>query len=677
MSLVSSYFPLPSIYEHYTNGGVYSGLDSSKPYFTLNGKNITIYSGAMHYFRVPRKYWRDRLRKMRATGLNTVETYVPWNLHEPQQGHYDFGDGDSDMQDFLNITEFLKTAQEEDLLAIVRPGPYICSEFEFGGFPSWLLRYVDIKFRTSEFNYMKFVARYFNILLPILAALQFSKGGPVIAFQVENEYGSTEKLGFFTPDKLYLRKLRKLFIDNGIVELLVTSDSPTAHGSIGTIPEVFLQTANFAANPEIEFLALKRLQPNRPVMAMEFWTGWFDHWGEIHHERDNQDFYNNFERILKYPASVNMYMFHGGSNFGFLNGANLANDRTDNSGYQPDISSYDYDAPLTESGDYTIKYVMVKQLISKYNPVLTRLPKTPSITYKDAYGPANIQRQLVMREIWDQVDFRFYSDVVLPMEYLPINNMSGQSYGYTVYRKKLLGNFYNKKSACNNKALLDIPSNSILTIAGRICDSAIILVDGVLLSKPLERTEDLNGFGFWKQNNSKLNLGSQGRYGATLEIIVENWGRNGFGYVDQFYQLKGLWQGEVFLNNLQISSWEIIPLEFKKSWIKNLSGWHTPKCFQVPGPALHKTNVYVDTPKDTFIDMRKWCKGIVIVNNFVLGRYSKIGPQQTLYLPAPFLEKGLNEVVIFEHYKPYNRVEFLDHPVYLTRSSRMRDIELM
>lgn len=214
------------------------------------------------------------------------------------------------------------------------------------------------------------------MLLPILAMLQFTKGGPIIAFQVENEYGSTEKPGKFAPDKVYLRELRNIMMKNGIVELLVTADSPSLHRTAGTLPGVFLQTANFGSNPEIEFLTLQLLQPGRPIMAMEFWTGWFDHWSEKHHTRNDEDFYNVYERILKYPASVNMYMFHGGTSFGFTNGANLDNSGTDNSGYQPDTTSYDYDAPLSESGDYTMKYVMVKELLKKYNPIQTRLVET-------------------------------------------------------------------------------------------------------------------------------------------------------------------------------------------------------------------------------------------------------------------------------------------------------------
>lgn len=210
------------------------------------------------------------------------------------------------------------------------------------------------------------------MLLPILAALQFTKGGPIIAFQVENEYGSTEVDGQFIPDRTYLRQLRELMLLNGIVELLVSADSPTLHGDAGTLPGLLFQTANFGSSPEIEFAALRKLQPDRPIMSMEFWLGWFDHWSDTHHTRSDDDFQDVYERILKYPASVNMYMFHGGTSFGFTNGANIANSKTDNSGYQPDTTSYDYDAPLTEAGDYTMKYVIVKDLLRKYNPVKTR-----------------------------------------------------------------------------------------------------------------------------------------------------------------------------------------------------------------------------------------------------------------------------------------------------------------
>ncbi|KAF5275964.1 hypothetical protein FQA39_LY00760 [Lamprigera yunnana] len=624
---------LPTLYEHYTAGGISSGLSTDQTYFTLNGRNITLYSGAMHYFRVPKPYWRDRLRKMRAAGLNTVETYVPWNLHEPEIDHYDFGQGGSDFDEFLDIVTFLKTAQEEDLLAIVRPGPYICSEWEFGGLPSWLLRTKDLIVRSSDANYLKYVSKYYNVLLQLLVMLQFTLGGPVIGFQIENEYGSTNQPGVFTPDKVYLEHLRQLFLSNGIKELLFTSDG-AGNGDIGTLKDHLFMTANFASDPEWNFSRLKQDQPNKPVMSMEFWTGWFDHWSEEHNTRDNNDFYDVLDRIFRYPASVNMYMFHGGTNWGFLNGANV-NWGTMNEAIMHDTTSYDYDAPLSEAGDYTEKYDIVKDLINQYNEVPTKLPTQPPISEKVAYSSISVNSYLLLKDIAGRIPYSFEYDHPIPIEDLPINHNSGQSYGYTIHRK--VG--------------LDIPANSILKIEGHICDTVMVLIDGELISKILSGPSDLDGFGYWRIESGTLDLGSVNRFNSTLELVSENWGRNNFGYIEQFSQFKGLWQGKILLNDEVLSNWQMKPLEFKKKWTNSLHGWTTLRDNELIGPTLYQGTLVVSNPKDTFVDMRKWNKGIVIINGFVLGRYaSKLGPQQTLYLPAPLLKEGVNNILVFEHF---------------------------
>ena len=498
---------------------------------------------------------------------------------------------------------------------------------------------------------MGHVARFFNALLPILAALQFTKGGPIIALQIENEYGSTEQKGKFVPDRVYLEQLRELHLKNGIVELLFTSDSPTAHGSVGTLPGVLFQTANFGGNPEQDFNRLKQLQPNKPAMAMEFWGGWFDHWSEQHHVRKNSDFYNVLERILRYPASFNIYMFEGGTNWGFLNGANIADGSINNRGYQPDTTSYDYDAPLTEAGDYTEKYIMVRQLLNQYNKVNTNIPQAPSITKKIIYPTINITQQLKLKEITDRIPHKFLSKTPTSMEYLPINNGAGQSYGYIIYKKDNL----------------DIPANSFLMIAGHVCDTVMVLINGILISKPLSNADDLNGFGYWRVANGKLFLGAEHVHNATLELVTENWGRNNFGSLDQFNQHKGIWQGNIFLNDNMLLDWQLIPLEFKTKWTNNLEGWHIPYDLWLPGPALYRATFVVHELHDTFIDMRKWNKGIVIVNGFVLGRYaSKLGPQQTLYLPAPLLRNGTNSIIIFEHFTPSKEITFSSNPIFYT-----------
>ncbi|XP_018321352.1 beta-galactosidase-1-like protein 3 [Agrilus planipennis] len=640
---------LPTLYEHYTAGGITSGLSVDQPYFTLNNKNISIYSGSLHYYRVPKPYWADRLRKFRAAGLNTVETYIPWNLHEPQPGVYDFGNGGSDFQDFLDLEHFLKLAKQEDLFVILRPGPYICGEWEFGGLPSWLLRERPFKVRTSASTFMNHVTRFFNRLLPMLALLQFTKGGPVISFQIENEYGSTTQKGVFNPDRTYLEQLRSLYLKNGINELLFTSDSPSQYGEAGTLPGVLFQTANFNRDPGKEFRYLAQYQPNKPFMTTELWAGWFDHWGEQHHTVSPRSFSQIYKEILSYPASVNIYMFIGGTSFGFMNGANIEGLNVDNKGYQPDTNSYDYDAPLTEIGDYTEKYYVVKQLIEKYNPIKTKLPQLPRPINRTSLPSTYIQEQLLLIDILSQVQEKVRSNRTMAMEYLPINNGSGQSYGYIVYRKENI----------------DISAGSILKIEGRVCDTVLVLVNGQLVSKPLRTPSDLDRFGYWRLKDSTLTLSSVNLTGATLELVVENWGRVNYGKLNQFYQSKGLWQGKIFINDEEIQGWEIVPLEFKKAWNNKLQGWRKVDDISSPKPAIYRTTFTVEEPKDTFVNMNNWTKGIVIINGFVLGRYvSPLGPQLTLYLPAPLQKSGVNEILVFEHFYAADSITFSAKPIF-------------
>ncbi|KAF2887468.1 hypothetical protein ILUMI_18705 [Ignelater luminosus] len=633
---------LPTLYEYYTGGSITTGLSADQPYFTLNNKNITLYSGAMHYFRVPPEYWRDRLRKMRAAGLNVVETYVPWNLHEPEPGHFDFGQGGTDFQELLDIEKFLKIAQEEDLLAIVRPGPYICAEWEFGGMPSWLLREKGIKVRTSDERFVGYVKKYFAVLFAILTAFQFTKGGPIVAFQIENEYGSVRNNDF-----KYLEILKETFESNGLVELLFTSDTPLL-GKNGQIPGV-LYTANFKANANLQLKRLQEYQPGKASMVMEYWTGWFDHWTEVHNTRDLISYFTVLNDILKFPASVNLYMFHGGTNWGFMNGANILGIGWDNRGYNPDTTSYDYDAPLTEAGDYTDKYTVTRNVIKTYNDIPTKLPALPEEIPRVAYETVKIVGELSLNEIISKVEHHIKSHDLISMENLPINNNAGQSYGYVVYRKHNV----------------DIPANSVLKIWGRVCDTALVLINGELKSKILKTQADMKEFGYWKSKDASLYLGEDSYKGATLDILVENYGRSNFGlYVKQHNQFKGLWQGNVSVNGENLYDWEIIPLEFKKKWTNSLEGWHQPK-FGI-GPALFKGVLNVKERNDTYIDMRGWNKGIVIINGFVLSRYLRIGPQQAAYLPAPFLKEGDNEIVIFEHFEPDDRIRFLNNQVYET-----------
>ncbi|XP_050293644.1 beta-galactosidase-1-like protein 3 [Anthonomus grandis grandis] len=639
---------LPTLYEYYTSGGIQSGLNADQSCFTLNGKNITLYSGAMHYFRTPKQLWRDRLRKMRAAGLNAVETYVPWNLHEPTPGTFDFGHGGTDMEDFLDIETFLKTAQEEDLLAILRPGPYICAEWEFGGFPSWLLRENNIKFRTNDEKYMGPVKRFFNALLPILAALQFINGGPIISFQIENEYASTQTDTFVT-DKDYLRNLRQVYLDNNITSLLTTADGVYKFGDIGTIPELFLVTANFGGDPITSFNALESIQPGRPKMAMEYYPGWFDHWSEEHHTRSTTDLSNSLIQILSYPGSFNIYMFHGGTNFGFLNGANVDNDLTDNSGFQPVTTSYDYDGPLTEAGDYSDKYAVVKAVLDISAQPKTKLPEMPELTSRVAFGNISLIGYISLKDLIDTQDTKLVYQTPTAMELININNNSGQSYGYITYRKENLS----------------LKANATLLIEGHVCDSVLVLVNGKQISPSLKTIEDLNNFGFYRMNNSQIVLTDVNLKNVTIDLIVENWSRLNYGQLTQYYQFKGIWQGNILIDDEVVESWQHIPLEFKKSWTTRLEGWKDVSSSSNE-PGLYKAQINITTPTDTYIDMRQWTKGIVIVNGFVLGRFARIGPQQCLYWPAPLMKQGFNEIIIFEHFEASNEISFSKDQIFKT-----------
>nr|AIA09347.1 beta-galactosidase [Periplaneta americana] len=634
------YAQLPTLYEYYTEGGILAGLETLPDTFLLNNKNITLFSGTIHYFRVHPQYWRDRLRKLRAAGFNAVETYVPWNLHEPQQGVFDFGNGGNDMSEFLDIVTYLKTAQEEDLFVILRPSPYICAEWEFGGMPSWLLRYPDLVVRSSQSQFVDLVKEYNANLIPLLVDLQFTKGGPIIAVQLENEYGSLAGDGS-EEDVAYLSFLKEDYEKYGIVELLFTSDSSNADK--GGLPGV-LQTANFQSNPEGMLSQLKNLHPDKPAMAMEYWTGWFDHWFESHHTTSVAGFRDVLERILVFPASVNLYMFHGGTSFGFLNGAN-----GEGNSYGADVTSYDYDAPLSEAGDYTDKYDACVETVAKYNKVLTKVPSPPEISKKMAYNAAPITGQLDFNQIIDKIPAkdRANSDNVVHMEALPVNNGNGQSYGYVLYR--------HADTSVTTSSVLQVKNDAIY-------DMGIVMLDGERKTEKLTSVSQVGDFGFWILKDATLVMNSTTSGTKTLDILVENWGRVNFGYRSTFDQRKGLRENtEILIDNNEITGWEVISLQFKSNWVNSLDGWQ-PVSSEMIAPKLLHATLEVDTPYDTFLDMRGWGRGAVFINGFNIGRYFSAGPSHTLYVPAPLLKTGTNDIAVFELFTAGNEIVFADQP---------------
>jgi beta-galactosidase GanA len=542
---------------------------------------------------------------------------------------------------------FIRLAQQEDLFVIVRLGPYIGADWEFGGLPSWLLSATlmagRLEIRQNNVYFLLTVMYYFQRLIPILSELQFTNGGPIIMFQVEHELAYSPY-----PYEKYLQTLYHFMQTYGIVELSSSCDSASS-GQNGTLPGLLFQTIEFGSDIAGNFGKLEEMQPNKPIMAMEFYSGWADHWTEQHRTRDLTDFRDNYEQVLAWPGSVNLYMFHGGTNWGFMNGAN--NGVGDNSNFQPITTSYDFDAPLTEAGDYTPKYDAIRELMKKYNTIETYTPDPPEVKNRRVYSSLDVNGQLrfenILRQAPDYIVNCFQS-----MENLPINAESGQSYGYIVYH--LDG--------------LNITANTVLAIIGHVRDSVMVLVNGVLISKPLTSSDRLDTFGYWRIENGTMQLTTQDLNNATLDLIFENWGRVGFG---NFYnQFKGLTDSNrLFFNykELGCEMWTIYPLEFKRSWNQNLSDWE-PVDGSVTGPALYKATLtlYDDDITDTYIDMREWVKGFVIVNGIVLGRYATaLGPQQALYLPGPWLHKGDNEIIVFEHSPwPPSQIKFTKDQIY-------------
>ena len=570
-------------------------------HFLLDGQPYRLLSGAMHYFRIPRQYWSDRLLKLRDMGLNTLETYVAWNLHEPRPGEFHF-DGD------LDLAEYIRLAAGLGLNVIVRPGPYICSEWDFGGLPAWLLKDPGMRVRCMHLPYLAAVERFFDALLPHFAPLQLSHGGPVIAVQVENEYGS------YGNDKAYLRWLVDALRSRGIDSLLFTSDGE--RGALlqsGTLPEIY-KTVNFPDHPEIAFQALRSFQPDAPLMCTEFWCGWFDHWGEVHHTRPPEHTAATLDQMLAAGASVNFYMFHGGTNFGFMNGAN-----TENGEYQPDVTSYDYDAPLSEAGDLTPKYHACREVIGRYAD-LPHLPP-PAPVARLSLGPLQARESAGLFEALPLLSHPLISATPEPME------TYDQDYGFILYRTRVPG-----------------PRPASPLMLRGLHDRAQVFLDGqpagVLQRGPSDPALEIE----------------IPPAGLQIDLLVENMGRVNFG--PDLLDRKGL-TGGVLLGQQFLFGWTVFPLP-----LADLSALQfEPQDSARPGPAFYRLRFDISRSQDTFLALPGWTKGIAWVNGFNLGRYWEIGPQRTLYVPAPRLHPGENELVIFELHDPgERRVEFRPAP---------------
>lgn len=416
---------LPTLYDYYTNNGqkITAGLDANGPEFTLNHKPFVIYSGSFHYFRVVPEYWQQTLQKFKAAGLNTVQIYLAWNRHEPQPGHFDFDSYG------LNLTEFLHEIRNADMFAIVRPGPYICAEWDLGGFPAWLLKDPHMSLRTPYEGYLEPVRRYYRKVFDIINEFQFTKnGGPIIALQVENElFGDPENIIHKNRSLEYLDKLHQMIVDeNHFKELLFTSDPVSVARSVPVRSlKYLLETANLNQNALDSLTQLKNNQKNRPIYVSEFWPGWFDQWGEHSHHRYAPLLFEQqiTEILFQVNGSVNFYMFIGGTNFAYYNGARVT-------------TSYDYDAPLSESGNYTEKYYKTRQLYDKLvasgrQPAIAIPTNPPPVVRAKAYGHLAMKEYLDFGQIIDQLKPVIMKQPLF-MEF--IDNSSG--FGFILYRLK-------------------------------------------------------------------------------------------------------------------------------------------------------------------------------------------------------------------------------------------------
>jgi len=587
--------------------------------FLLDGKPLQLISGEMHCTRIPRAYWRDRMKMAKAMGLNTIGTYVFWNAAEPEEGKFDFT-GNND------IAEFVRIAKEEGLWVILRPSPYACAEWEFGGYPWWLLKDKTLKVRSKDPKFLKYYHDYIIELGKQLSPLLVTNGGNILMVQIENEYGS------YGDDKEYLDINQKIFREGGFDGLLFTCDGPSQMPK-GYLPG-YLPAVNGLDDPkEVKKLINKYHDGKGPYYIAEWYPGWFDSWGSPHQGSNADEDAKKLDEVLSAGISINLYMFHGGTTRGFMNGANMSKREP----YSPQTSSYDYDAPLDEAGNPTPKFYKFREVIEKHLPTGEKLPPVPEKHHTIAIANIDLPEHTTL--FWN------LGKPIIAEHPLSFEDLN-QGYGFVLYRTML-------KNAVTG--LLKIKE---------MRDFAIVYLDGKRVSILDRRL---------RQDSVQINATSPN---AILDILVENNGRINYGpYLTDNRQ--GITE-TVALNGAELTGWKMYKFPFasldgiNKYVTSNKNT--TAKLMRQPGwsslvypqniPAFYRGTFFLTITGDTYLDMRGFGKGFVFLNGHNLGKYWLIGPQQTLYIPASWLKNGLNEIVVFDELKvDHTDIHTLDHPV--------------